>query len=165
MGLDAAGLTLAFARSGIKSDGSWPPEGVAVFEGKKKAGTLPDGVDARHLRGIVKNIAQEREGWEIAQALVHEWLLARDMALAQLDRQRDAADEEADDLGGRITLNFIKAMEARRGIGRTFWLLATADVIEEMPRGEQTAFLRLAARRVHASTPCPIASDSRRCDS
>ncbi len=45
---------------------SWPLdaiiEGGAVFEGKKKAGPLPDGVDGRYRRGIIESIAQERDG-------------------------------------------------------------------------------------------------------
>lgn len=35
--------------------------GVALYEAKKQAGTLPEGVDVRYLWGIVKNVARERE--------------------------------------------------------------------------------------------------------
>ncbi len=32
-------------------------DGVFVFDGKRRANALPDGVDARYLLGIVKNVA------------------------------------------------------------------------------------------------------------
>ena len=79
---------------------SWPLdaiiEGIAVFKGKKKAGTLPDGVDGRYLRGIVKNLAQEREGWEIAEALLRERIAARDAMLQHLGRKQEEIEDEAE---------------------------------------------------------------------
>ena len=102
-----------------------------MFEGKKKAGTLPDGVDARYLRGIVKNLAEEREGWEIAEALLRERLLARDAMLEHLGRQRDLLEEDADDPEDLVKGYAAKAIQAKRGIDRTFWLLAAADVIRD----------------------------------
>ncbi|MBT3222417.1 MAG: hypothetical protein HN348_25370, partial [Proteobacteria bacterium] len=111
------------------------------------ASTLPDGVDARYLRGIVKNIAQEREGWEIAEALLRERLAARDLMLQHLGRQQELVDEEAVDTEDLVKRYISKAMDAKRGIDRTFWLLATSDVIQEEDPGEFRPLLRLAARR------------------
>ncbi len=131
---------------------SWPVdaivEGIAIFEGKKKAGTLPDGADARYLRGIVKNVAQEREGWEIAVTLLEERLRARDIALTHLERQRDMLDEKADNFDDLVKNYVDKAMSSPRRIERTFWLLCAADTIREA--GEQQ-LLKLAARRIHAT--------------
>ena len=138
---------------------SWPLaailEGIAVFEGRKKAATLPDGVDASYLRGIVKNIAQEREGWEIAEALLRERLAARDLMLQHLGCQQELLDEEAVDTEDLIKRYISKAMDAKRGIDRTFWLLATTDVIQEQHPGELRPLLRLAARRIHATFAVP----------
>lgn len=160
-------LDRAFARLGLDDPeshlriaiASWPldaiVEGLAVFEGKKKAGTLPDGVDARYLRGIVKNLAEEREGWEIAEALLRERLLARDAMLEHLGRQRDLLEEDADDPEDLVKGYAAKAIQATRGIDRTFWLLAAADVISDEPAEEHRRLLRLAARRIGASYATP----------
>jgi hypothetical protein len=162
-----ASLDAAFERLGLDDPeahlriaiASWPLaailEGIAVFEGKKKAGTLPEGVDARYLRGIVKNIAEEREGWEIAEALLRERLAARDLALEHLGCQQELLDEEAVDTEDLVKRYVTKAMDAKRGIDRTFWLLATTDVIGEEDPSELRPLLRLAARRIHATFAVP----------
>ena len=129
--------------------------GIAVFEGKRKAGTLPDGVDGRYLRGIVKNLAEEAEGWHIAVALLRERLAARDLALAHLGRQREAVEQDAPDPEDLLKIYVDKALASRRGIDRTFWLLAAADVVSDEQTADQQHLLRLAARRVHATFAVP----------
>lgn len=160
-------LDAAFARLGLDDPqahlrigiASWPLEavvnGIAIFEGKKKAGTLPNGVDGRYLRGIVKNLAEEAEVWYIAEALLRERLAARDLALAHLGRQRDALEDDADDAPDLVKAFIDKALATTRGIDRTFWLLATADVINDMDLAEHKRLLLLAARRTHATRAVP----------
>ena len=162
-------LDEAFERLGLEdpesrlrlSLASWPldaiVEGVAIFEGKKRAKTLPDGVDGRYLRGIVKNVAEEREGWEIATVLLRERLAARDKMLEHLGLRRDLIVEEVDDYEGLVKRYVANAMDSRRGIDRTFWLLATADVIRDEIPSEHRNLLRLAARRIHATYAVPHA--------
>ena len=136
---------------------SWPLNailaGIAVFEGKWKAGTLPDGVDARYLRAIVQNIAQEDEGWHIAEALLRARLLARDQMLDHLGLQRTRIEEGVVDTESLVKEFVSKAMASPRGIDRTFWLLATADAIS--PEPDPRALLRLAARRISATSAVP----------
>ncbi len=138
---------------------SWPLaaviEGIAVFEGKKRAGTLPEGVDGRYLKGIVKNIAEEREGMEIAEALMRERIAARDLAFEYLGRQRDALEEDAVDIADLAKDYAAKAMAARRGIDRTFWILAATDLICEEPETEHRRLAKLVARRIHATYSVP----------
>lgn len=128
---------------------SWPVdaivEGIAIFEGKKKAGSLPEGADARYLRGIVKNVAQEREAWQIAVALLEERRRARDLTVIHLQRQRDALDEEVDNFEDLVKSYVDKAMACQRRIDQTFWLLAVADTIQE---ASDQQLLKLAARRI-----------------
>jgi len=164
-----AALDKAFERLGLEDPqrhlrtaiASWPLhailEGIAVFEGKKKAKTLPDGVDGRYLRGIVKNIAQEHEGWEIAEALLRERLSARDAMLTHLGLKRDMLEEEAESTEALIKRYIELAMAERRGIDRTFWLLTTADVIRAELEADHVALLRLGARRIHATYSVPHA--------
>ncbi len=159
-------LDQAFDRLGLEDPdehlrtaiASWPldavVEGIAIFEGKKRAGTLPEGVDGRYLRGIVKNIVEEREGFAIALALIEERLATRDELLAHLDRQRDAL-EDTEQEPEQLVKRFVDhAMAAQRGIDRTFWLLATADVIQDQG-ADVRMLLRLAARRIHATFAVP----------
>ncbi len=138
---------------------AWPIEaivgGIAIFEGKKKAGTLPEGADARYLRGIVKNIAEEAEGWLIAEALLRERMAARDLALEHLARQREDIEEDGPQPADLVKTFLDKALTSPRGIDRTFWLLATADAINDDEPQQHRTLLRLAARRIHASFAVP----------
>ena len=138
---------------------SWPVdavvEGIAIFEGKRGAGTLPAGVDGRYLLGIVRRVAEEDEGWRIAEALLRERLAARDDALAHLDRQRDAVQAADRDTTALVKAFIDNALAAPRGIDRMFWLLATTDVILAAPPDHHLPLLRLAARRIHATHALP----------
>lgn len=162
-------LDLAFERLGLEDHDShlraaiacWPLDavlsGIAIFEGKKKAGTLPEGADGRYLRGIVRNIAQEAEGWHTAEALLRERLAARDLALKHLQRQRIDLDEDGPDPENLVKSMVDKALASKRGIDRTFWLLATADAIRDEDADQHRLLLRLAARRIHATSSVPHA--------
>ena len=65
-------------------------DAIAIFAGKRTAGTLPEGVDARYLLGIVKNVHHLHEAEPITEALIRERLSARDRFLAPLVLERDA---------------------------------------------------------------------------
>ena len=57
----------------------------------RTVGTLPPGVDARYLLGIIQNLGNEREGVAIAEELLRARLDARDRMLAPLvDAREDA---------------------------------------------------------------------------
>ena len=80
----------AFARLDIEDPGDHfllalarYPRGVlidalATYEAKKNVGSLPDGVDARYLLGIAKNIAEQRELWALSMELWRLRVRARD---------------------------------------------------------------------------------------
>ena len=134
---------------------SWPVdaiiEGIAVYEGKKKAKSLPEGVDARYLRGIVRNIAQENEGLCIATSLLEGRLDAQDATLHLLTEQRELIDEQLSDDDYGLMLGFVdRALDAKGGLDRTFWLQAAADHVRAVAEPtERPAYLRVAARRIH----------------
>jgi hypothetical protein len=138
---------------------SWPIEavvnGIAIFEGKKNAGTLPKGVDARYLKGIVHNLAEESEGWAIAMALLTERLKARDLSLALLEAQQAKLDDEGAETPDLLKDYIDKALASSRNIDRTFWLLASADLISGQIDEVHKNLLRLAARRIHSSFAVP----------
>ena len=130
-------------------------DGLAIFEGKHRAGTLPAGVDARYLLGIVRNIGDEREGIAIAEELLRARLHARDHMLAPLVCARDAARSDTPGVRERV-LRFVDlALAADRRIDRLFWLLAVADEINCHAKDTPAPLVAAAARRVYAMHRAP----------
>jgi hypothetical protein len=126
-------------------------DGIAIFEAKGRVGTLPPGVDARYLLGIVRNLGDEREGIAIAEELLRARLDARDRVLAPLVHARDAARADSPDLRERV-LRFVDlALAAERRIDRLFWLLAVADEINTHAKSDPAPLVATAARRVHTT--------------
>jgi len=126
-------------------------DGIALFEAKRRIGTLPSGVDARYLLGIVRNIGNEREGLVIAEELLRARLNARDRLLAPLVHERDTARVDVPDPRARV-LRFIDlALAAERQVDRLFWLLTVADEITTHAKSEPASLVTAAARRVHAT--------------
>lgn len=130
-------------------------EGIAIVEGKRRAGTLPDGVDARYLLGVTRNVAEEREGWEISLALWDERRRVRDAALDAAERARDRLDDLHGDPEDRVHAYVDRALVTTRRIDRFFWLAAVADTIEAEDPGSREPLFRLAARRVSATFAVP----------
>lgn len=122
--------------------------GIAIFEGKRRAGTLPDGAGAHYLLGIVRNVASEDEGMAISEEHWRLRLAARDRALVALDDRRRGTPGGAH---ARILAFVDLAMATDRLLDRAFWLRAVADVIEAAPTAARDALHRLAARRIHAT--------------
>jgi hypothetical protein len=130
-------------------------DGVAIFEAKRRVGTLPPGVDARYLLGIVRNLGEQREGVAIAEELLRARLDARDRLLAPLVRLRDAARLDVSGLRDRV-LHFAElALIAARGVDRLFWLLAVAEEIVLHASADPAPLVADAARRIHAAHRVP----------
>jgi hypothetical protein len=126
-------------------------EAVAIFEAKRSVGTLPPGVDARYLLGIVQNLGNEREGIAIAEELLRARLHARDRLLAPLVDARDDARRFSLDLRQRV-LGFVDlALAADRRLDRLFWLLAVADEINTHAKSAPAPLVDAVARRIHAT--------------
>jgi len=131
--------------------------GIATFEGRLNAGTLPDGVDARYLLGIVRNIAQQDEGLHISEALLRLRLDAQDRMLSPLRSYLDVLLLGADSNPIQSLKALAdRAIEADRQLDRIFWLGATADLIRRQHHSRHTALLRFASRRIHASFDVPF---------
>lgn len=129
--------------------------GIATFRGKRDAGTLPPNVDARYLLGIVRNIANKREGLAIAEALLTERLAARDRALALLQRQLDELRIRIPAARDRLPNLIDRALGSPRRIDQLFWLHAAADLVAASD--DSTACYATAARRIHADFRVPYA--------
>jgi hypothetical protein len=157
----------AFARLGLDDPerhhrtaiASWPlddiVEGIAIFEGKRNADTLPEDADASYLAGIVRNLSRQREGMEIAEALLRARLDAHDRMLAHLQDQRDKLEEQGPDPEDLVKDTVDRALAAERRIDRLFWLQVAADTIRVEGPGSYKLLLRIAARRIHATYKVP----------
>jgi len=133
---------------------SWPHEaivrGIAIFEGKRNAGTLPSGVDAPYLRGIIKNVVGQTEGQKTAEALLRIRLQARDINLASLQRSREDIRRNNLALDKHLKRLVNEAIDSERAIDRTFWLLEAALLIRLQPDESRPALLLAASRRIFA---------------
>jgi len=128
-------------------------DGIAIFEGKRSRGTLPDGVDARYLLGIVRNLDHVHLSNSITEALLRRRLEARDIMLQPLvDKRDEILQRETDD----PLLSFVDhALDSDRAIDLSFWLQAAADLINSQPDADRPDLFRDAARRIHATFAVP----------
>ena len=127
-------------------------DAIATFTGKRTAGTLPDGVDARYLLGITRNLHHLHQAEPITEALIRERLAARDRFLAPLVLERDAILAAADADPGAMLITLVdRLVRAERTIDRHVWLDAAADLIASRTHDERIALAHRAARRIHSA--------------
>ena len=122
--------------------------GIATFEGKRAAGTLPPTAGARYLLGIVRNIALRDEGLAIAAALLRARLDARDRAVALLDDECRATTGTPDE---RMRTFLARAVASDGPLRRGFWLRAAGDLFLAEPSERHAELLRRAARHIEAN--------------
>jgi hypothetical protein len=130
-------------------------DAVAIFEGKRAAGTLPESADARYLLGIVHNVVHVHEADAITDALLEERLAARDRLLEPLRLRRDKIASVHRDPSEHLQILVDEAMRALRAVERTFWLQAVAELIARQDEPRQRYLFRAAARRIHLSFRVP----------
>jgi hypothetical protein len=127
-------------------------DAIAIFSGKRTANTLPDGVDARYLLGIVRNLHHRHEAEPITEALIRERLSARDRFLAPLVAERDAIlAANGNDVGAALIALVDRLVSAERTLDRHVWLDAAADLVAPHPPDVRIALAKRAARRIHTS--------------
>jgi hypothetical protein len=125
-------------------------DGLWIFAGKRRANTLPEGVDARYLLGIVKNIAAKTEGEIIAEYLYRGRLEARDHFLAPLRAQRDVLRAEPDVL--RVLLACVdNPMATPSALERSFWLDALVETLRDQPDAEREKRFLHASHLIEAT--------------
>ena len=130
--------------------------GIAIFEGKRAAGTLPAGVDARYLLGIVRNVEHVYEADFLVEALLRERLRARDRFLEPLVRECDAFLAATSDVGKALDGLVDRIVGAEHSINRHFWLDAAARLLRPVDEEQRCTLVRRAARRTHASFRLPV---------
>jgi hypothetical protein len=125
-------------------------DGIAIFRGKRRASTLPDGVDARYLLGIVKNVTAKSEGECIAEELFDLRTQMRDRILAPLIAQRDTLLARGD-VATTIATCVDQALAIPTSLERRFWLDTLAAAIASQPEAARRELFLGAARRIEAT--------------
>jgi len=122
--------------------------GIATFEGKRDAGTLPPDAGPRYLLGIVKRIAERNEGLAIAERLWRMRLAAQDRALTSLDDARRATTGTPKE---QIRTFIDQALADDGPLLRGFWLAAASDLVRASPEDERHGLFIAAARRIEGT--------------
>jgi hypothetical protein len=128
--------------------------GISIFRTKKRTSTLPDGVDARYLLGIVKNVTAKTELEILAEELFDRRIEMRDSILAPLITERDAL-LAAGDAAKTITTCVDNALDFPKSLERRFWLDALAAAIVAEPEPERRKLFLSAGRRIAATFSVP----------
>lgn len=128
--------------------------GLAIFRGKKEAGTLPEGVDIRYLEGIVRHTTWEDEGMATARALLRERLLARDAVLTSLRARRRLVERRHRERESLRRALVDLALEAPRRLDQAWWLEALAEHIRTEKEAAWPRLFRQPARRIHTRRRC-----------
>jgi len=128
--------------------------GIAIFEGKRLAATLPDGADARYLFGIIKNVVDKEEGEHVTRCMLQLRLDARDRMLKSLVDAREKVCATPD-VASVCRACVDRALETTSPLDRIFWLDALAAVLEQKPEPERHLRFVDAARRIHATFAVP----------
>ena len=127
-------------------------DAIAIFTGKRLAGKLPEGVDARYLLGIVKNLDHVHQAEPLTEALIRERLAARDRFLAPLVLERDAILAGAGvDVSATLVALVDRLVRAERTIDQHVWLDAAAGLVAPREHAERIVLIQRAARRIHTA--------------
>jgi hypothetical protein len=126
-------------------------DGVAIFDGKRAAGTIAADTDARYLLGIIRNIAAQNEGQRICEALLRERMAERDRMLASLQTERERIEQIVPAVGDRLKAFADRACEIDAVLDRRFWLLILVDTLRAQPRSEHASLTENLSRRIHAT--------------
>ena len=123
-------------------------EGIAIYTAKGKAGSLPEGVDARYLLGIVRNLAEQNESWELSRALWDQRVAAQDEIVERLEGQRERIEERTSDDEEALVTYIDRALQTASRLQRFFWLNVAGDLITLDEEQHHQRLFRICARRI-----------------
>jgi transposase InsO family protein len=117
---------------------------IATWTTKKENRSLPDDVGLRYLLGIARNIAQRSELTAFAEALCRLRSDARDLVVADLERERQTLTGSPE---AQLDACLARLVQHRSNLRRLFWLRAAADIL----RGGRPALYRRAVDTLAAA--------------
>ncbi len=121
---------------------------IAIVEAKAARKTLLADAGPRYLLAVARNIANEREGAAIADALWRRRLDAKDHILARLIAQRDGL---SGDIQERLQALTERALTAPSTLARIVYQDAIADAITRQPHNQQKTHFDAVTRTVCAA--------------
>lgn len=124
-------------------------DGIAIFDGKRLAKTLPQDAGGRYLLGIVRNVAAKTEGEHIARTLFQLRLEARDTMLRSLIGARQVVCAKTNTTVMADCVD--RALATHSPMERSFWLDALADALRARDPSELQSLFLAAARRIEAT--------------
>ena len=124
-------------------------DGIAIFDGKRLAKTLPQDAGGRYLLGIVRNVAAKTEGEHIARTLFQLRLEARDTMLRSLITARQVVCAKTNTTVMADCVD--RALATHSPMERSFWLDALADALRARDPAERQSLFFAAARRIEAT--------------
>lgn len=125
-------------------------DGLAIFDAKRSTNTLPEGVDARYLLGIVKNVTTQAELEIFARTIYRKRIEMRDRLLAPLRARREVL-RSVPDVAEVLHECVVQAMATDSNLERTFWLDAIAETLREQPDADREDRFEHTARLIAAS--------------
>lgn len=132
-------------------------DGIAVFEGKRAADSLPRDLDipGRYLLGIVRNLAERRESEQISEAMLRARLEAQDALLAVLVERHRLVEQQFPVTREALAHYVDHALDTDHHLDRLYWLSTAGDVICNAPQTDRVSLFRLSARRINAASRVP----------
>ena len=146
-------VTRAIARYSIDDISN----GVGVFMGRKQNKKLPKDLncESRYLLGIIRNLANSREGISIARALWDERVKARDCIFNEFRRQHAGISEDAPSCQGRLDKLGDQAVQSESAIERHYWLCAVVEEASAQHEIKLHECYERIARRIHTAYRIP----------
>jgi len=129
-------------------------DGLFIFESKQRANTLPDGVDARYLLGIVKNVTTQAELEIFAETIYRGRMDARDRFLAPLRAQREELRKETG-VGTILMECVVQGMATESNLERTFWLDVIVETLRALPDADREERFVHTSQLIVASVAVP----------
>ncbi|MFL5344427.1 MAG: hypothetical protein ACJ8AT_06525 [Hyalangium sp.] len=129
--------------------------GMAAYEGKLTAGTLPAEAAGAYLIGIVRSIAKHDEGLHIADALWSVHSRAREVLEEVLEaRTRTVATHAMASTEG-LDSAIDEAMAASNPCERRLWISAVGRAMRGLERDQKAKSYYRAIRRIHSFLSIP----------
>lgn len=125
--------------------------GIGIFEGKQQAGTIPDDADdGPYLSGIVNNVQDRLELEAIAESLLEIRLRQRDLALTELEHQREEILSESDP-ARRLTRAVDRTLQADPLLDFRFYKSTAVEILSELPIDKAEKLYTEMSRRIGAT--------------